>query len=237
MKLREKAYERFTRHLVALDIRPGQFISQRELVALTDMPLGAIREMIPRLEADGLIITVPKRGLQIANVDVKLVRNAFQLRTILEKEAVARFAERASEGEIEQLTSDLDRVIRKAERGVTLKLLEEAQSVDWGFHDALIDALGNQLISSVYRVNSIKIRLIRLERVTLSDEALMPALHEHRAILAAIARRDPAAAAAAMERHMVSARNRAMGIAIVDSPSAAGPKTAREKRRDPETAK
>src|SRR5262249_56909854 len=97
MRLREKAYERFTRHLLALDIRPGQFISQRELVALTDMPLGAIREMIPRLEADGLIITVPKRGLQIANVDVKLVRNAFQLRTILEKEAGARCTERASD--------------------------------------------------------------------------------------------------------------------------------------------
>lgn len=235
MKLREKAYERFTRHLVALDIRPGQFISQRELVALTDMPLGAIREMIPRLEADGLIITVPKRGLQIANVDVKLVRNAFQLRTILEKEAVARFAERASDAEIEQLQGELDRVMRKAERGVSAKLLEEAQSVDWSFHDTLIDALGNQLISSVYRVNSIKIRLIRLERVTLSDEALMPALHEHQAILAAIARRDGAGAAAAMERHMVSARNRAMGIAIVDQPQPAPAKAAR--RRDSEPAK
>ena len=66
-------------------------MSQRELAALTGLPLGAIREVIPRLEAEGLLVTVPQRGLQIANVDVKLVRNAFALRLALEKEA-ARMA-------------------------------------------------------------------------------------------------------------------------------------------------
>ena len=76
MKLRDRAYESFRQHLLALDIRPGQFISQRELVALTGLSLAAIRETIPRLEADGLIVTVPKRGLRIAALDLKLVRNA-----------------------------------------------------------------------------------------------------------------------------------------------------------------
>ena len=107
--------------------------------------------------------------------------------------------------------------------------------MDWGFHDTIIDALGNQLISSVYRVNSVKIRLIRLERVVLSTEAFMPAIHEHRAILAAVAKREPAAAAAAMERHMVSARNRAMGIALVDAPQPAA--EPRRRTREPEPAK
>ncbi|TIW63538.1 MAG: GntR family transcriptional regulator, partial [Mesorhizobium sp.] len=40
--LREKAYASFTRHLLARDLRPGQFVSQRELVAFTGLPLGAI---------------------------------------------------------------------------------------------------------------------------------------------------------------------------------------------------
>src|SRR5215204_2289747 len=60
--LREKAYESFTRHLLARDVRPGQFVSQRRLVELTGLTLGAIRELIPRLEAEGLIKTVPQRG-------------------------------------------------------------------------------------------------------------------------------------------------------------------------------
>src|SRR5438270_12403802 len=86
-RLRWQAYERFQQQLIASRIRPGQFVSQRELATLTGLPLGAIREVIPRLEAEGLLRTVPQRGLQIANVDVKLIRNAFQLRAMIEKEA------------------------------------------------------------------------------------------------------------------------------------------------------
>jgi DNA-binding GntR family transcriptional regulator len=41
VKLRDKAYERFTQQLLDSRIRAGQFLSQRELVAVIDMPLGA----------------------------------------------------------------------------------------------------------------------------------------------------------------------------------------------------
>lgn len=219
MKLREKAYETFQQRLLALDLRPGQFVSQRELVALTGMPLGAIRELIPRLEADGLIVTIPQRGMQIAAVDLKLVRNAFQLRIILEKEAIAAFVARARDEEIEALVEAHERIVAKARKGISRELLEEAQAVDWAFHDTLIDALGNDILSAIYRVNSIKIRLIRLERVLLSPDSLMPALKEHGDIVAALRARDVARAVAALERHLTSARNRAMGLQAIETPA------------------
>ncbi|MSP49814.1 MAG: GntR family transcriptional regulator [Alphaproteobacteria bacterium] len=220
MKLREKAYMSFQQRLLALDLRPGQFVSQRELVALTGMPLGAIRELIPRLEADGLIVTIPQRGLQIAAVDLKLVRNAFQLRTILERGAIASFAAKARDEEIEALAQAHQRIAARAKKGISRDLLEEAQAVDWAFHDALIDSLGNDILSAIYRVNSIKIRLIRLERVLLSPDSLMPALKEHGDIIAALRARDPARSVAALERHLTSARNRAMGLQTIEAPAA-----------------
>ncbi len=70
------------------------------------MPLGAIRELIPRLEADGLIATVPQRGMQIAHVDLNLIRNAFQLRLILEREAVVNFGRNAPQDELDRLRQD-----------------------------------------------------------------------------------------------------------------------------------
>jgi len=219
LKLREKAYETFQQRLLALNLRPGQFVSQRELVALTGMPLGAIRELIPRLEADGLIVTIPQRGMQIAAVDLKLVRNAFQLRIILEKEAIAAFVARARDEEIEALVEAHERIVAKARKGISRELLEEAQAVDWAFHDTLIDALGNDILSAIYRVNSIKIRLIRLERVLLSPDSLMPALKEHGDIVAALRARDVARAVAALERHLTSARNRAMGLQAIETPA------------------
>jgi DNA-binding GntR family transcriptional regulator len=211
-QLRWQAYDRFQQQLMAARIRPGQFVSQRELAALTGLPLGAIREVIPRLEAEGLLVTVPQRGLQVANVDVKLVRNAFQLRIALEKEATAQFVVSATGEQLDEIEAAHRDVVKRASRGVTPALLDAAQAVDWGLHDAMIDALGNEIISSIYRVNSLRIRLIRLDRVTLTAESLQPAMAEHLALIDALRTRDPARAVAAMEAHLTHARNRALGL-------------------------
>ena len=150
-RLRWQAYESFRQQLLTSKIRPGQFVSQRQLVALTGLPLGAIREVIPRLEAEGLLVTVPQRGLQIANVDVKLIHNAFLLRLILEREAVAQFAHTVSDAELDSLEAAHRDILARAKRNITPALLNAARAVDWGLHDAMIDAMGNELISAVYR--------------------------------------------------------------------------------------
>ena len=211
-RLRWQAYDRFEQQLLAARIRPGQFVSQRELAALIGLPLGAIREVIPRLEAEGLLLTVPQRGLQIANVDVKLVRNAFQLRLALEKEAAAQFAVSATVAQFDALEAAHRDIVKRARRGITRALLDAAQAIDWGLHDMMIDALGNEIVSSIYRVNSLRIRLIRLEEVTLNAEALAPAMDEHLALIAALRTRNPVRAAAAIEAHLIHARNRALGL-------------------------
>jgi len=211
-KPRERAYRRFTHHLLAAQIRPGQFVTQRELVTLTGLPLGAIRELIPRLEADGLLETVPQRGMQIASVDLKLIRNAFQLRLIIERGAVAHFTDTAPLGVIESFIESHRTVLRLARDRITPELLEQAQSIDWRLHDTIVDSLDNELVSSVYRVNSIKIRLIRLQYVLLTPQLLSPAMREHLTMLAAMKRRDPARAVRALERHLTHARSRVMGV-------------------------
>ena len=212
-KLRDRAYESFRQHLLAMDLRPGQFISQRELVALTGLTLGAIREMIPRLESDGLIVTVPKRGMQIAAMDLKLIRNAFELRRVLECEAVAVFTRHAPDAQVAALAAAHHSILARAEAGDRSKqLLDEAQTTDWGMHEALIDALGNDLIRNIYRVNSLKVRLARLEQSLLSETVLMSTLREHTRILDAIATRDAVAAVEALRAHIESAHLRALGI-------------------------
>ena len=194
------------------DIRPGQFVSQRELVAITGMSLGAIRELIPRLEADGLIKTIPQRGMQIAHVDINLIRNAFQFRQLLEREAIISFAASARDEEIEALYQEHESVLNDAKDGVTPELLRRAQQMDWDFHDLIIDRLDNEIISNAYRVNSLKIRLIIFERVRMLPELLVSVMHEHLPVIEALRRRDAEAAVAALEAHIESARSRALQL-------------------------
>ena len=211
VKLRDRAYESFTSRLLARDIRAGQFISQRELAEMTGLSLGAIRELIPRLEGDGLIKTVPQRGMQVCHVDMELVRNAFQFRLFLEREAAALFAVNASDDVLAQMRANHEAIIRRAERQTTPAVVADAQCVDYAMHDAVIDSLGNAIISNVYRVNMIKIRLIRQERTRLEPGLVVPVMREHLGIIDAFESRNPERAAAAIGAHIMNARARALG--------------------------
>jgi DNA-binding GntR family transcriptional regulator len=210
LKLRERAYASFTERLLAREIKPGQFVTQRELVALTGLPLGAIRELIPRLEAEGLIKTVPQRGMQVAHVDLNLIRNAFQFRLFLEKEATALYAANATDEEIAEQRERHEAIIVRAEAGGDPQLIEDAEDVDRLMHEAIIDHLDNDIVSKAFRVTWLKIRLIRQYETRIQNHILIPVMQDHLKIIAAIESRDPEAAAAAMSEHINNARNRAM---------------------------
>lgn len=213
LKLREQAYDRFTHHLLAKALKPGQFVSQRELVAITGMPLGAIRELIPRLEAEGLIRTVPQRGMQIAHLDLNLIRDAYQLRLFLERPATRAFVRSAGEATLRVLHARHAAILARAEDGEASPALEaEAQATDWGMHDQIIDALGNEIISKTYRVNSIKIRLIRDAAVRIND-MVAPVMREHLGIIDRMLARDEAGAEEAMAAHIERAKLRALNLA------------------------
>lgn len=211
--LRARAYESFRQQILKANIRPGQFVSQRELMQLLGMPLGAVRELIPRLEAEGLLRTVPQRGLQIAQVDLKLVNNAFGLRLILEREAAVHFATVATDTELAAIEEAHLNILRRARsRRIDDDLLTDATTVDWGMHDLMIDRLGNELVSDVYRINSLRVRLIKLEGSMLSGDVLLPAFEEHLWFIDALKRRDREAVAQRVAHHIESAHRRVLGL-------------------------
>ena len=212
VRLREKAYASFTRHLLARDVRPGQFVSQRELVALTGLPLGAIRELVPRLEAEGLLTTIPQRGIQIAHIDLNLIREAFQFRLFMEKEAVALFTVSASDALLAKLRREHEDMLAVGLSGTLTPAIEEqAQAIDWNLHDTFIDSVGNELIAKAYRVNSIKMRLINQERYRIEGR-VVPVMREHLTVLAAIESRQPERAVQALAEHINNARNLALSL-------------------------
>ncbi len=224
---RARAYQGFTQQILSGGIRSGQFISQRELMALLDMPLGAVREMIPRLEAAGLIRTVPQRGMQIAHVDLKLIRNAFQLRSMIEHEAIRHFVHTACDEELALIETGHRDILRRAGASpVDRHLLDDAQALDWGLHDRMVDALGNDIVSEIYRVNSLRIRLIRLDSSVITPARLIPAMEEHLLFIAAARRRDAVAAAQLLDAHLRSARDRVLAAPPEPAPEQDPPRRA-----------
>ncbi|MCA3594071.1 MAG: GntR family transcriptional regulator [Methylobacterium sp.] len=212
VKLRDKAYDSFTERLLARDIKPGQFVSQRELVEMTGMTLGAIRELIPRLEAEGLVTTVPQRGMQIAHVDLNLIRNAYQFRLFLESQATALFAMNRGEEAVARLRAAHEEIIRRAEAGERESLIADAEATDRNLHEAIIDHLENDIVSKAFRVNWIKIKLIRQNETKLYAELVIPVMRDHLKVIEAIERRDAEGAVAAMTAHINASRARAIDM-------------------------
>ena len=90
------------------------------------------------------------------------------------------------------------------------RLLDDAQAVDWGLHDRMVDALGNEILSDIYRVNSLRVRLIKLEHSVITPARLIPAMQEHLQFIAALRQRKASEASRLLDEHINSARQRVM---------------------------
>ena len=209
--LREDAYARLKHSLFSSALKPGQLASQKELAHLIRCPLGPTREAIQRLAAEGLLRVVPQRGIVINNISLEFIRDVFELRAMIEREAVRAFVDKTSRAELARLKSDHQRVLGRARARIDAPLLTEALHLDWRFHDLIVTALDNGLIEEIYRVNSDRIRLIQAKRGYVADR-LCSAMQEHIAILDAGLRKGPAAAAAAMDRHLSESRRWAVRV-------------------------
>ena len=131
---------------------------------------------------------------------------------MLEREAALNFVQAVSDADLASIEQAHLSIVQRAVQGpITDELLTEATSVDWGLHDLMIDTLGNDLISQTYRINSLRVRLIHLERSTLSAEVLLPAMQEHLNLIAALKLRDPLAVAEHVAFHIHSAHQRVLG--------------------------
>jgi DNA-binding GntR family transcriptional regulator len=210
---RQAAYRRFQQELLGGAIRPGQNLSQRDLVTRLGVSLGALRELLPRLEAEGLLQVLPQRGIQIRTVDLRLIREAYQMRMAYEREATIAAIDGIADEPLHQQRQMVVDLMRRAEQGISGALLAEAQAIDTGFHEFLINATNNDLMVQAYAINAIQVRMIQLDRIRLNPVVLAPALADHLEIIDGILARDRARAVEAMERHIHNARSRAVSFA------------------------
>ena len=210
--MREVAYERFKAELFKRNLAPGQFVSQVELCTLLDVPLGPTREALKRLEAESLVRLIPQRGIQIADIGVTLIHEAFEFRIILETAAIRRFVQTADDAVLDELERSTTAVQQKmtGKSEVDVRLLDAALQVDWGMHDLIVASVGNRIMMTAHQQNFDKIKMIRLHGR--SPRYLPLAMEEHLVVIAALKARDPDKAAAALEHHLRCAERRALGL-------------------------
>ena len=209
--LKAKAYGNIIELLNKQQLRSGQIVTQRDLVEATGTTLASVREAIPRLVADGLITTLNQRGLMGPNIDVTFLRNACQLREIIELEAI-KCAERLIPVEmIEDWEREHIAMLDQIKSNPTDERVKKMERIDASMHENLVASLSNEMISNIYRVNAIKVRMAAQVSLRVTPQNAFRVLGEHLAILSALKERRTADAVTAMKHHLSNSLQLALG--------------------------
>ncbi|MXU66023.1 GntR family transcriptional regulator [Oceanomicrobium pacificus] len=208
MSTADIASTEFKQRLIACDVRPGAFLTLKEISALLGIPLGATREVTQRLAREGFMTIYPQRGIQIAPITVKRIRDAFGFRRMLETAAVAGFAETAPAPQIDHLIARAESIaaIDPDDPDFTAQVGE----IDWELHFAFIRHAGNEFLTEAYEVNATYIRWFRAN-AAIPVTRHLEVMQEHLDILQACKARDPAAAVDALGVHVDKSLQKALG--------------------------
>ena len=140
-------------------------MSQRELTKILGVPLNPVREALQRLETNGLIKIVAQRGFQIIEPSPQMVKESYELRTILEMAAIKTFpAVKLRRGLID-IETKTKKLYGKLKEPVGAKNIKNVLDVDWSLHEYLIKSLENETILKVYQINADKVRISRHDMI------------------------------------------------------------------------
>ena len=186
--------ERLRQQIFARELEPGAWIDELKLCAEMGISRTPLREALKVLAADGLVTMKVRRGAYVTEMSERDVREAYQLLALLESDAAAQVAHRATDAELAELQALHDALtLRVADR-------EAFFAANEGFHLRLLDIEGNrwrqQMVTDLRRVMKLNRQhsLFKLGR-------LEESLAEHEALMAALAARDADAARRLMVSH------------------------------------
>jgi len=204
------------------ELAPGAKLTEALLAERLGVSRGPIREAFRILEEAGLVRLEKNRGVFVRSIPLDEAVEIYDLRAMLEESAGRQLAERITPEQLRTLRTMVEQMERLVRDGHDGGAGDPYHRLNLGFHEALIDCVGNRKLSTLYRRVVKELSLLR--RANLAGGRQIPtSASEHRAILKAIAAGDGAAAAAALREHVLQSKARtvaALGGTPAPAPAA-----------------
>jgi len=181
--LYEQVADRLRLQILARELEPGAWIDELKLCGELGISRTPLREALKVLAGEGLVTMKLRRGAYVTEMSERDVREAYQLLSLLESDAAAEVATRASDAELAEL-GELHRALEEAlpERDAFFAANER-------FHLRVLEIDGNRWRLQI--VGDLR-RLMKLNRhhSLFREGRLAESLEEHRAIVKALLSRD-----------------------------------------------
>lgn len=192
-----QVYRRLRQAIITNRFQPGQQLSEKEIATAFGLSRQPVREAFIKLAEAGLVRVLPQRGTFVVKISRRQVAEARFVREAVEVAVIRRACTDLTPTALERLKQVIP------EQDEAARTLDQVrfQALDDAFHRGF--ALGIGCEQAWHVIEGIKAQMDRVRFLSLRDASPMPYLiDQHRAILAAVERRDPDAAEAATRVHL-----------------------------------
>lgn len=181
-------------------LEPGERLMEVQLAEELGISRTPVREAIRKLEQEGYVIMIPRRGTYVSNVSVRDVKEIFEIRSALESLSTGLATMRIEPEELDRLRA----LLTEIEGHIQRHDIDQIVATDIEFHGLLYQVSRNDRLVAI--ISNLKEQLARFRTLSMSYPGrLQETLQEHRAMVEAIAAGDVEAARDAAERHMEQA--------------------------------
>lgn len=181
--------------------KPRERLVERDLLAHFDVSRTIIREVLKMLEAKGLVKITPFRGAVVVDLTAEEVEQIYFLRQKLEAIAARLVVENVTRMEIQRVKK-LCKELEKHLSGRTDQMIEK----DNDFHRALFQASGNRYLNEMIDYLGTKVHMVKFNAWSLPNR-IEQSMLEHRAMIAALERRDADAFEELVIGHLLFSRD------------------------------
>jgi DNA-binding GntR family transcriptional regulator len=212
--LKDRAYTLIKNKIIKCEYLPNQFLVEAELMHVVGASRTPIREALNKLEQEGLITILPKRGVMVNDITLAAVNEIFEVRFLIEPYMIRHYGRLIPESVIRKQLELVDEVGHTAYG-------EHGYVVDNDLHQLLINASGNayliELMEKIYSQNH-RVRILSgMRQGSRAQET--PA--EHAKILKLMLEKNYEKAAEAMKVHLMNSKMAAIS-AMMNSKSVIG---------------
>lgn len=197
LPLRDVVFNTLRQAILKGELKPGERLMEIQLAQRLGVSRTPVREAIRKLELEGLVLMIPRKGAEVAEITVKDLEDVLEVRTALEELAVKDACENITEEQLEKL-EQANEAFRKALEGDDLIACGKA---DMEFHEIIYDATNNRRLIQI--LNNLREQMYRYRMEYLKDRDMYPVLlEEHKAIREALDCHDREKAGAAIRVHI-----------------------------------
>ena len=181
LPLRDVVFNTHRKAILRGELKPGERLMEIQLANKLGVSRTPIREAIRKLELEGLVLMIPRKGAEVAQITEKNMQDVLEVRKALEELSVQLACERITPEQVEEMKMAAEDFRKVLKSGDVTKIAE----ADVKFHDIIFAATNNQRLITL--LNNLREQMYRFRVEYLKQKECYPQLlEEHDKLIALI---------------------------------------------------